>query len=83
MTRDEAYAHIRENLNLLKEKSTRTELGRCYYGGTLVYARKDGATVTQHDLDALKLLEYGQMQYVKSKPGDELALVDYKIDSSD
>lgn len=83
MTRAEALEHVKNNLNLVQELSKTAQMGRCYYGGTLVYVRKDSGPMTQTDLDALKLNGFGQVNRVLSQPGDSQARVEFEVDSSD
>ena len=65
------------------ERSSEYEAGRCYRKGSITYVRKDGQPITQDDLDALKLMDYGQVNIIEGKVGDPSVTHRYECDSSD
>jgi hypothetical protein len=69
--------------SLVVEKTHSKKLGNCYYGGTDVYRRQDGAAITENDLLALKQIYKGQENvYTISDDGTEMRHA-WKCDSSD
>lgn len=79
MTRDEAKARVLALFQRVDERTTKT--GRCYREWTEAWARNDGATPTDEDVQAFKLLPRGQGHEVRVIGGH--IMLDCMLDSSD
>lgn len=81
-----ASKYIKDNLELVPDSSAAHHpygVNRGYSVGHRTYKRKDNLPITKEDIDNLNARPIGQISYVVTKPGDDVARVKFECDSGD